>query len=229
MENTQNTKAKNYVVIAQGGHCGDGYFIPIVTWRRAVDEKQASEKTLELARVKKDKKHAIMYVEEISVMEGLLLEFINNYDPYLTASNMDAGLEERRLNIPSMVEIYNNIQNGHHKRHEKTPEIDHVKTAKSFSDDYPIQQHIAPYYNGSEYVYNKKIDMHSLLKDYFTVSVKNIAMAKLTRMTELGEKVKQTINSTHRVNGDETKEYNYMKRELEVMKASIQSKESGNG
>ncbi len=208
---TNRQKAKSYVIIAQGGHCGNGYFIPMISWCRAQSPKEASEKIIDLARVKKDKKHAIMYVDQITTMEGLLIEFINNYDTYLTASNIDNELDSRRLNIPYMVEIYNNIQNGHQKNQSRYSNIDHIITRNSFSEDYPIQRHIAPYYDGNKYVYDKTIDMHELLRDFFTVSVKNIAMKKLAYISELKEKYDKKL-----ADKSEIMEYSIMKREFEV-------------
>ena len=211
MENTNNKKKKTYAVIIQGGHCGNGYFIPILTWRKGTDEKEVNEQLSDFSRLKKGSSRHNMYMTEITLMEGLLIEFINNYDEYLTSSNMDEANDDRRLVIPKMLDIYNNIQGGYQKNQNRYSDKNSIKTRDSFSEDYPIQRHIGPHLVDRQYVYDRDIDMHALLKDYFTVSVKNIAMKKLTHQTKLEQMVNnKTANSKQYI------EWKYSKNELEV-------------
>jgi len=207
----EQNNIKSYLVIAQGGHCGDGYFIPMLSWLAGRNKKEAIEQINTRARVKKGKKFAILYVNRILLDEGILVEMINNYDQYLTSSNIYNEEKTRRLNIPTMVERYNSSQFTNKRiKYDNVDSVNYIKTAESFSEDYPIQRHIAPYYDGSKYVYKKEIDVHEMLREYFTVSVKNIAMKGLAELSDLERKV---INKPSE---ESKKKYEYKKREYEV-------------
>lgn len=160
---------KSFAVLARCGHCGNGYYIPILFTVYCNDLKTAIEIVKSLPRVKRDKKDAIMEAFEISRLECLFLKAINDLDPYLKGyfDKDSKEIQSRRI-INRDVNLYND---------EKFL----IKEASEFSEKFVLQRHLAPIIQGNKIVY-KRIDKQQLLYDIFyqnalkSLKKKNVAL-----------------------------------------------------
>ena len=88
-----------YVVIAACGHCGDGFYIPIAFPRFCQSKEAAIESVKSIPRVKRDKKDFVLDAFEITDIESMFLNCINDRDPYLKGyfTKDDRELQDRRI------------------------------------------------------------------------------------------------------------------------------------
>lgn len=80
-------KSKFYRVTCKCGHVGKKHFIRIDFPVNADSMKEASLIARQIPRVKHDHKDAILECKEIDYEEYLILQMINQQDPYLQCSN----------------------------------------------------------------------------------------------------------------------------------------------
>lgn len=155
---------KYYAVITRCGHCGDGYFMPIMfqIYARSVDAAIAEARTF--PRVRSHKKDAIIDAFEISPEQALFIQFVNDVDPYLNgyAVEDDDFTRNRRVALePKSDYEYNKRSDSHQK------EADEIKTANEYVADYVLERYCAPIREGDHYVYPKSIHRNAFIKDYF--------------------------------------------------------------
>ncbi len=166
---------KYYAVVAKCGHCGDGYFIPIMFSVFAPNAKLAAETIKDLPRIKRGTKDCIMAVKEISFLEYLLIETINNKDEYLTSSRFDKINEDvmrRRVPMPERKEYLLK------ERGEEKKKVDRSKTADMYDDDCVLQIYFGPIQNGEHYVYPQNPNMRVVLDEYFHANCIKLGIKK---------------------------------------------------
>ena len=208
------TPKKNYIVLVMGGHAGRGYGVPFLHFVTVDFEDNLSKKLIEervinaalnIPRVKHDQDASVIGFVECTRFEGALVQFINDYNPYLTSSKISAkDCKELKIKTAYATTIMMDAFRG---RGRSMPEIFKnlmkIRVASDFSDDYPIQQSCAPswvfsktlpkdvdeknlsdqeimdYYQKFGRLDYPKVDMRKLLKKVFTQSVKKYAMVEI--------------------------------------------------
>lgn len=156
---------KNYAVIARCGHCGNGYFIPIMFGIVAKDLQTAIEVAKIKPRVKRLSTNAILDAFEVTFVQRLFIDAVNSRDAYLrnnVVPNEDY-LHSRRLANPKP-SIYKS-------RQEREDVIDvHMiidQTADDFAERDVLQRFFAPIKQGDKYVYRNRVNHQELLDEFF--------------------------------------------------------------
>lgn len=164
---------KYYAVIAQCGHVGRGYFIPICFGIHAKNMESAIELAKSTPRVKKDAKYCILGAAEISHPEYLLIEWANDHDPYLRTVFMDETYDEIKNRVIMTEGLVQDIidENKAGSRGErkasKVPSVSKIKTAEQYDEDQILQRYFAPVVYGNQYVFVRRINMKELLEAYY--------------------------------------------------------------
>ena len=159
-------KSHYYAVVIKCGHCGNGYFIPIIATIETKNKDFAIDLAKNLPRVKKSNKYSVMGMKEVSVEEFRLLQHINDCDKYLTGTNANEleDLYDRRV---IMEEAIMDLENyGKNKRTFNYDRLD-IKEAKDYAPKYVLQRYVAPTYMGEKLVYPRNINMYRMLDEYF--------------------------------------------------------------
>ena len=152
-----------FAVLVKAGHCGNGYYNPLLLPIATTSQEMAIEIAKNLSRVKK-RNDIILGVEEINQTQFLAVEYINDCDPYFHLTRAGAtvrDMDERRIPMKGLI----NWQ----KREITTPEkldIEEVKTASEYDEKYVLQRYCAPLRYGKQFVYNRKIKMKNLIDDF---------------------------------------------------------------
>ena len=156
---------KYYAVIAKCGHCGSGYFIPIIFPIHCKDINTAIEVVKEIPRVKRYQKDVIIDAFETSGLENMFLEVINQYDPYLRGflSKDDAFVDNIRIIEPKASEKFVNENSDLSEDEIKSS----IKTAEYYGDKYVLQRYYAPIIQGKKLVYPNRINIRQMLDEYF--------------------------------------------------------------
>lgn len=155
---------KSFAVIARCGHCGHGYFIPIIFTTKCKDISTAIEIIKSRPRVKRDKKDAILDAFEISKLESYFIKTINDHDTYLTNKDCLDSIDylDRRILDTRSVDFFNNNQDANNKFFYKD-----FKTAEEYSEDCVLEKYFAPIFQGTKLVYPRKPKKDQLLHDFF--------------------------------------------------------------
>ena len=144
---------KCYAVIVKCGHCGDGFYIPIMFTTRAKNVQNAIEDIKMTPRVKREKSDCILDAFEITELEKFTIDAVNDHDDYLK------GFVEK-----------------------DTWKMDDRRIATVFSDDAEIrtadQYHyydvlarvFAPRYVGSELIVPSRINRKELIQEFMKVA-----------------------------------------------------------
>ena len=176
---------KFYAIIAQCGHVGRGYFIPICFPICAKDMESAIELAKNTARVKRDAKYCILGAAEISSAEFLLIQHANDHDPYLRTDYFDEDfkeIESRRILSEELLEdvvAEREFRTGTEKNEHKVPAISTIKTADMYEEYQVLQRYFAPVKYGDKYIYSKRVNMDELLAAYYQeVAIKNGILKK---------------------------------------------------
>lgn len=173
------SNSKYYAIAVKCGHCGSGYFVPIILPICARDMDNAIEIAKNTGRVKRDLKDCVLGAIEIDWIEYCLLEMYNNNDYYITARNhrdvYTSHVENRRILGKETLELgpkyFKNNSNIIRDEYD-------VKTADMFRPDQVLQRYFAPIYYGKKLVYPKHVNMRNLLEDYHYYSTKKLGMGK---------------------------------------------------
>lgn len=168
----ESENKKPFAIIAKCGHCGNGYFIPIVFVEFNENIDMAIESVKQTPRVKRDQRGAILDAFQISREEGLILNMINDHDPYLKGyfGKGDNHILERRVV---------------NERKSETGELSvyddygyHIKTADEYSDVYAIEKFFAPTIQNGRLVYPKRINRKALIDEHLKQSCLRIGLRK---------------------------------------------------
>ena len=155
---------KCYAVILKCGHCGDGFYIPIIFTCKCRDRETAVALTKTKARVKRDKKDAVLDSFQITEFERFFIESINDHNPYLKNYTLKRSQEtmERRV-VNDMSDNFNPanrkyLQNSHRQS---------FKLAHQYKDYYVLERAYAPRFIGSKLVFSNKVNRRELLDEFF--------------------------------------------------------------
>lgn len=149
---------KCYAVIAKCGHCGDGYFIPIMFTEKCKDIQNAIELVKATPMVKRDRKDCILEAFEITSFEKFCIESVNAHDPYLKGYLRKKTIEIDERKVINEETIKNPIESDF--KHFN------IKTADEYSSNYVLERYFAPYFLGSDLIFPKKVDTQQLLHDF---------------------------------------------------------------
>jgi len=169
---------KRFAVIVQGGHCGKGYFIPVILTVTAQTKEIAIEIAKNIGKIKK-RQGAILAATEVNKPQFLALEHISARDEYFQLSNTAflSDLHERRVVIESTAKFVETEYEGKNNKITK----DEIRTADQYDDKYVLQRYFAPTYYGDKLVYNnhynqnqvKQIILDYIEQNTFEIGVKN--------------------------------------------------------
>ena len=146
-------KSKCYAVIVMCGHCGDGFYIPIMFSTFADTVSNAIAQIKMAPRVKREKSDCVLDAFEITELEKFFVDSYNDRDPYLkgTLERSSKQMEERKV-----LKNWKNLKN-----------IDSIKTADQYSYYSVLERSFAPRYVGSELVTPSRVNKNELLKEMF--------------------------------------------------------------
>lgn len=186
---------ENFIVLVLGGHAGDGYSVPFLYWLKLQNPyklkgKELTEEirksALNIPRVKHDQDNIVLGYIPCTSFEGMLVELINNFDPYLTTT-IPSGrdLHGRRIRTLNSIKIHqkNFEKSGKEEDWEK---LQRIKHSIIFDDDHPIQQACSPILQNGKYIH-QKVDMKSLLSKFFTQNVRKYAMVEVVEPQSIKE------------------------------------------
>ena len=156
---------KNYAVIARCGHCGNGYFIPIMFGIVAKDLQTAIEVAKIRPRVKRISTNAILDAFEITMPQRLFIDAVNSRDAYLRYNVLpdDEYLHGRRIANPKPI-IYKSRQEREDVL-SKYVIVEH--TADEYSERDVLQRFFAPVRQGDKLVYKNRVNHQELLDEFF--------------------------------------------------------------
>lgn len=161
---------KYYAVIAKCGHCGDGFYIPIIFTEKCKDIQTAIELVKSAPKVKRDRKDFVLEAFEITKFQKFFIEAINDHDPYIKGYLLKKTLEleERRVVDEEVL---------------KNPDEDRFryvkfKTADSYDKKFVIERCFAPYQLGDDLIFPKRVDTQQLLHDFFQRATIRYGIAK---------------------------------------------------
>lgn len=152
---------KYFAVIVKCGHCGTGYFVPIMFSIKSKDLKSAIEIAHTRPKVKRERKTTVIDAFEVTHAENYLIKTINDHDEYVTNSTKKYDLLDRRVIDIYTVEFYNK-NNDDNLLYNKS-----IKTADMYDPDQVLERFYAPYYQGDKLIYNSKINKDTLLHEFF--------------------------------------------------------------
>lgn len=158
---------KNYAVITKCGHCGDGYYIPIIFTAHCKDVYTAIEIIKTIPRVKRDKKDAIIDAFEVTPMQAMFIDAINDRDPYLRGyfDKDTPELQVRRVaNELRCAAIIKNNEDSYSQEELKNL----IGTADTYHDAMVLQRYYAPIFQGNRLIFNRKINRTQMLDEFFT-------------------------------------------------------------
>jgi len=155
---------KTFAVVVKCGHCGNGYFIPIMFALKCENIDAAVDMARKLGRVKSDDKNCILAAGEISKLEYSFLSHINTHDKFLQNLATEDEILARRIVSSSKVDW--KCKNAR----KVLPRS--VKTADQYTENWALQRYFAPTMYGNELTYPTKINFRIMLDDYITQMAK---------------------------------------------------------
>lgn len=145
-------RSKCYAVIAKCGHCGEGYYVPIMFTTKSNSVSKAIEDIKLTPRVKGERSDCVLDAFEVSDLEWFIINSINDRDGYLRGYIIKDSQEMHDRRVVSSV---------------KCDESEPVKTA----DQYPyydvLARCFAPRYIGTDLVFPRKVNKKELLQELF--------------------------------------------------------------
>lgn len=158
---------KCFAAFVKCGHCGEGYFIPIILTAICKDLEAAKEIVINTPRVKKYAKGSIIDVFEISYTEFRFIHEVNNgHDSYLNPDfNHDSKVSDvvqgRRiiLNVPKVSKKSRFVRDQEDMRTVKTQQ-DYDQLWNMF------ERNFAPIYVGDKLVF-PNVNRQKAMHDYY--------------------------------------------------------------
>ncbi|MGN1201306.1 MAG: hypothetical protein ACI4R8_03530 [Candidatus Caccovivens sp.] len=154
---------KYFGVVTMCGHCGNGYFIPILFPIRAKDMDSAIEIARNLPRVKYNAKNCILEAMELDKKEFDFIQYVNDHDPYLTDDQPHHFFDEQRKIITP--DILENLE-SYKKTREFLNKHYEIKCAEQYTKNWVLQRYFAPQKYGDKIVFPKSINKKQMLIDY---------------------------------------------------------------
>ena len=153
---------KLYAVIVRCGHCGDGYFIPLMMISRGKDIHAAIESAKITPKVQRHKKDCVLGAFEITHVERAFIEYINDHDPYMRGygTKKDDVIQERR--VYSFQDAYTD-----NKRYNENLDGRSIRTEDEYHPFYVLERYFAPKRHGNSIMpASRKIDRDALIREY---------------------------------------------------------------
>lgn len=171
--------SKYYAGFVQCGHCGSGYYVPVILTATCRNIEAAKEIMLNTARVKKDHKHAIMDVFEISQIERDYIMQVNYWhDPYLRKEFDDAFdqrnefIRDRRVIqkqvVEKMMAEHNDI--GEFPRECRTQD-QYTRISNAF------ERNFAPILENGQFIF-PDVDRNKAMRDFYATTLKRYGIYK---------------------------------------------------
>ena len=141
---------KCYAVIVRCGHCGEGFYIPIMFTTRSGSVRNAIEDIKMTPRVKREKSDCVLDAFEISELEKFIVDAINDHDDYLKGyvAKDTWKMEDRRISAYWDDET-------------------EIRTADDYHYYDVLARTFAPRYVGSELIVPTRINRKELLQEFF--------------------------------------------------------------
>lgn len=145
-------RTKCYAVIVECGHCGRGYYIPIMFTTRASSVQNAIKDIKMTPKVKREKINCVLDAFEITELEKFTIDALNDHDDYLLGYvEKDSGkMKERR--IASFIN-----------------EDESVRTADDYHYYDVLARAFAPRYVGSDLIVPTRINRKELVDEFMKV------------------------------------------------------------
>ena len=145
-------RTKCYAVIVECGHCGRGYYIPIMFTTRASNIQNAIKDIKMTPKVKREKVNCVLDAFEITELEKFTIDALNDHDDYLLGYvEKDSGkMKERR--IASFIN-----------------EDESVRTADEYHYYDVLARAFAPRYVGSDLIVPTRINRKELVDEFMKV------------------------------------------------------------
>ena len=210
-KNSDDKNKKFYIVATMCGHCGEGYFIPVLMPVVAENLKEAMRAAEDIPRVKHDRKGAIIYAEERTENEYWMVRLLNNIDQYMIASTNDSSVKERRVVVPGIVDAVQNSIYGN-KGLKKYQDKRDFKTAEQYAERYPLQRYFAPIANNDKFEFRKKVDFDELLPEYFTQTIRYDVIEAMKRGKDLAKLAREAKQAGELLSDEDYQEYNVYRR-----------------
>lgn len=159
---------KNYAVIAKCGHCGRGYFIPIMFSIYCKDVYTAIERVKAIPRVKHDQKDVIIDAFEITQYQDYFIKAVCDHDPYLRGFHDKDSPEVESRRMLNEIRIEELLKQNQGLSESQLQEL--IKTAENYPETMVLQRYYAPTIQGGRVNFPKKVNRKQLIDDYFTQS-----------------------------------------------------------
>lgn len=146
-------RSKNYAVIVMCGHCGEGYYIPIMFTTSADSVSNAIAQIKMAPRVKRENNECVLDAFELTDLEKFIIDSYNDRDVYLKGyiQKDSKEMEDRRI-----------VMNW-----KNTRRLESVKTADQYPNYDVLARSFAPRCVGSELVTPNRVNKNELLKELF--------------------------------------------------------------
>lgn len=146
-------KKKCYAVIVKCGHCGDGFYIPIMFTTRSSNVYMAIEDIKMTPRVKREKSDCVLDAFEISELEKFVIDAINDHDDYLKGFVEKDSLKMEDRRIATFWDDESDL-----------------KTAEEYHYYDVLARAFAPRYVGSNLIVPTRINRKELLQEFFKIA-----------------------------------------------------------
>ncbi len=143
-------RTKCYAVIVKCGHCGRGYYIPIMFTTRSNNVQNAIDDIKMTPRVKREKIDCVIDAFEVTELEKFYIDSVNDHDPYLK------GYIEKESELMNKRRIAS-----------RWDDEEAVKTAEQYSEFDVLARCFAPRRIGSKLVVPNRVNKNELLQEFF--------------------------------------------------------------
>lgn len=176
LESLHSENDKSFAIIIKCGHCGNGYYIPILLSCYAKNIKTAIKNIKAMPRVKRDYKYAVIDAFEVTDKENYMIKSINDHDPYLLGYDKEDDEKILARRIPTSLRIKSILEDNLDATDSELKSL--IETVDSFDEKYVIQRYYAPRIQGGKVTYLKRFDRKEFLEEYFTRETYRLGIRK---------------------------------------------------
>lgn len=168
---------KYYAALTKCGHCGDGYFMPVLFEISAPNKHSAIEEIKNKRRVKHGGDEYILAFTEITFDEYRFLEIVNDTNDFIMTTNLNENspiIRQKRVIEPARASGFiQDVQASVGEEAGLSIAKRDIRTADKYGSGMILQRATAPSWYGDKLVYPSKINLRELLEPYFAECVKN--------------------------------------------------------
>lgn len=167
----EDNKGKEFLLVVKCGHCGTGYYIPVIFSCYSKDKETAIQRIKGMPRVKGDQDDFLLDCFEVSKAESYLVKAINDHDPYLCGGPNEEYDEVRKCARRCMQDarVKQILKDNEGISDEELSRI--IKTADMFKERYVLQRYFGPMIRNGELYHLNKYSRKQMLEEYFAHSV----------------------------------------------------------